>query len=64
MPRHSISKGGEHIKSYGGGLYILFKHSCNRNTLCSCRNGSESGFGPEGCGFESHRALCDFFHLF
>ena len=23
----------------------------------SCRNGSESGFGPEGCGFESRRML-------
>jgi hypothetical protein len=48
------------------GVYILLLISQNRNKMCPCRNGSESGFGlathiarkfPEGCGFESRRAL-------
>jgi hypothetical protein len=37
--------------------YINFKHDQRIVGWYSCRNGSESGFGPEGCGFESHRIL-------
>ena len=66
MSRHQICGAPDQAWA----VYIPLTISLDHNAMCSCRNGSESGFGypgissefpglmsPEGCGFESHRAL-------